>query len=231
MSHPPTSRMSTFIVIAALLAPVSQILADDLPGCGGFPVWPSVTPAQPGCADVVTLGATQWLTDSCWTAAAPIFDGTSPDFSFELESLDLWTPGMGCLHVLLEIPFTRQVGPLPAGPYSLTVTHRSTSPRQGDAACEDRIEFDVTCCAAVPDEASGLRLNLVSAGSEIWLNWDDVAGADDYVIYGAGSPNGTFTEPLQTGVNGAAGAGLPVATAPGFFLIGARNDCGVGTRH
>lgn len=230
MDLPSIFRLTRLFVVGALLAGVSPLLADDLPECGGWAVWPSVTPAQPDCTDVITLGATQWLTDSCWTAEAPIFDGTSPDFSFELVSRDLWQPGDSCLQVLLEIPFTRQVGPLPAGPYSLSIEHRSTSARHGESACADRILFEVTCCATLPVAVEALQASLVSAGSEVWLTWDDVAGADDYVIFGEDSAGGAFTQPLQTATNAAAGFGLPVATAPGFYLVRARNDCGFGPR-
>jgi hypothetical protein len=225
-------RHACAAVFAGLvLLSVALCFADDLPDCNAYPVFLSVTPAQPGCADTVTLGATQSLTDSCWTAEAPFFFDAPPDFHFELASIDEWEPPIGCTHILIQIPFTRQVGPLAAGPYSLGVTHTSTSPRFGESACSDRISFEVTCCAELPSEVVSLQASVTAAGSEIWLNWSDVAGADDYVVFGQDEPDGPLTWPIQTASSGVVGTWVPLATAPSFFVVGARNSCGVGPRH
>lgn len=219
------------LLAGLLVASVTPGIADDLPDCHGWPVYLSVTPAQPDCDDVVTLGATQSLSDSCWTAEAPVFSDEPPDFAYRMATIDLWEgPPQGCLHVILEIPFTAQVGPLPPGPYSLSVTHTTTSALRDNGACTDWIPFEVTCCPELPPEATSLRATIAAAGTELWLNWDDVAGADDYVVFGADSPEGPFTQRIQTAPSGAAGAGVPMATAPDFFLVAGQNECGVGPR-
>jgi hypothetical protein len=222
--------MLATIHVALVAALTTLCLADEIPNCGGFPVYLSVTPAQPGCTDTVTLGATQTLVDSCWTANAPDFLDEPPDFHFDLASIDLWEPGLGCLYILIEIPFAREVGPLPSGPYSLSVYHTSTSPRHDDTACVDRITFDVTCCPEVPAEVGSLEVNVAVPGSELWLSWGDVAGANDYVVYGQDDPDGPFTRPIQTASLGSVGVGVPIATTPTFFVVAARNACGVGPR-
>lgn len=205
-------------------------IADDLPDCRGHSVSMSVAPAQPGCDEVITLGATQWLNDSCWTAEAPVFSGDPPDFAFELVSIDLYEPPGGCVLMILEIPFTRQVGPLPAGPYSLALTHSSTSPRHGDTACADWMPFEVTCCAELPAEATDLRVDAASTGTDIWLNWGDAIDADDYVVFGADAPDRPFTRQILAAASGVTGAELPIESAPAFFVVAARNPCGVGPR-
>ena len=67
--------------------------------------------------------------------------------------------------------------------------------------------------------------------SEVWLQWMDVTGADHYVVFGDDEPDGPFTRQIQTASSGAVGVGLPIDAAPTFFVIGARNICGVGPRH
>jgi hypothetical protein len=218
------------LVTGLALAGASFAVADGLPDCRGYPVSLSVSPAQPGCDDVVTLGATQWLNDSCWTAAPPIFSADPPDFAFELASIDLWDSSPGCVFMILEIPFTREVGPLPAGPYSLVLTHTSTSPRHGDSACSSWMPFEVTCCAELPGEAAALQAALVADGSQVWLTWDDVPGGDDYVVLGSSEPDGPFTSQVQTAASGVEGVGLAIESMPAFFVVAARNECGVGPR-
>jgi hypothetical protein len=225
------SLSGTVLLAALMLAGSTISSADDLPDCQGHPVSLSVTPAQPACDDVITLGATQWLNDSCWTAEPPVFSSDPPDFAFDLASVDLWDSSSGCVLMILEIPFTRQVGPLPAGPYSLALTHTSTSPRHGDSACSSWMPFEVTCCAQLPAEVTDLRVDVAIAGSTILLGWSDFAEADDYVVFGASAADGPFTSRLQVAASGESGANLPVEALPAFFVVGARNACGVGPRH
>jgi hypothetical protein len=221
----------TALLLGLVVVSVTPGTADDLPDCRGWPVYLSVTPAQPECDDIITLRATQVLTDSCWTAETPVFSDEPPDFGYRMATVDLWEgPPQGCLHMILEIPFTSQVGPLPPGPYSLSVVHTTTSQLRGNDACSDWIPFEVTCCPELPPEAASLRARIESAGTEIWLNWDDVAAAADYVVFGSDEPDSPFTRQLLTASNGFAGAGVPLATAPRFFLVAARNECGVGPR-
>jgi hypothetical protein len=228
MGQPPTTRAVGLVVLVVACVTVS--VADDLPPCSGS-VSLSVTPPQPGCDDVVTLGATQFLNDTCWTAEAPIFSDEPPDYLFEMASIDRWDEMPGCSTMIVEIPFTRQVGPLPAGPYSLGVYHTSTSPRHGDSACAQWIPFEVTCCAELPSEATSMQVGTTGPGAEIWLNWDDAAGAADYVVFGADEPDGPFTRQIQTAPSGVVGVGVAIEEAPSFFVVAARNDCGVGPRH
>jgi hypothetical protein len=218
-------------LVALMMASTMVSLADDLPDCAGFPVSLSVTPPQPGCDEIVTLTATQWLNDTCWTAEPPVFHDDPPDYAFRLAAVDLYEPPQSCITMIIEIPFTRQVGPLSAGPYSLAVTYTSTSPRHGEAACSDWIPFDVTCCADLPPETTSLQAAVTVDRGEIWLNWNDVAGADDYVVFGADAPDDPFTQPIRTAPSGFAGVGVPIETAPAFFVVRARNGCGIGPRH
>ena len=226
IAHTRIAILFVFLLIGATVC-----VGEDLPDCDGWLVALSVTPEQPDCTDAITLVATQWLMNTCWTTGPSVFSDVPPDFSFELTSIDLWEPGRDCYQMIVELPFARQVGPLPAGPYSVAVTHRSTSLQPVVSACSVRTTFDVTCCAEVPPEVPSLRAELTAAGTEIRLTWDDVVGADDYVVFGADEPDQPFTRQIAIAANGAAGVGLATATAPGFFLVGARNGCGIGPRH
>lgn len=223
------TRFAWFTVVCSSLTTVTMVAA-EMAECNSGDVYLTVTPAEPGCNDTITVGARILLTDSCWSVSPPVFLPDAPDFLWDIDRFDSYEPGRLCLQVALEIPFTQSIGPLEAGPYSVRVDFSSTSPRYGDFECSSWIPFDVVCCPDLPPAADNLRLALSPDRSEAVLTWADVPGADDYVVFGSATVDGPFTNRVAFGATGLIGVQVPLGVAPEFLLVAGRNVCGVGPR-
>ena len=206
---------------------------EAVPGtCGAAWFVLTTDPVQPSCDTSVTLTLQMWLPDSCWTlGGAPVFHASEFEFLYEGVLIDTWEPnGPGCLHMILELPpFRQTVGPLEPGPYVFSAQLESISERHGNRSCSAHAPFEVTCCDELPAAVGGLRLAKTDT-DEVLLTWDDVGGAGDYMVFGDPDPASEFIWNLGVFPSGAAGA--PILPSPGaeFYLVAARNACGLGPR-
>ena len=223
------NRFAWVTVVCSSLTTVTMVAAETAE-CNSFDVYPTVTPAEPGCNDMITVGAHVTLADTCWSVSPPVFLPDAPDFLWDIDRFDTSQPGILCLPVVLEIPFTQSIGPLEAGPYSVRVDFSSTSPLLVDFECSSWIPFDVVCCPDLPPAADNLRLARSPDRSEAVLTWADVPGADDYVVFGSATLDGPFTNRVAFGTSGLIGVQVPLGVAPEFLLVAGRNTCGVGPR-
>jgi len=218
------------VAAAGLISTTATMVADELPPCSPFDVYLTVSPEQPGCTDILTLGANVTLTDSCWSLFPPVFSPDIPDLNWDIDRFDTHQPSLECLSMVLTVPFSRNAGPLEAGPYSVSVDFSSTSSREGDYACSSWVPFEVTCCPDLPQLIGGLALATTIDRSEVVLTWTASTGAEDYVILGDSVPDGKFTTRVATGTNGSTGASIPIGSVSEYFLVAGRNACGVGPR-
>jgi len=77
-----------------------------------------------------------------------------------------------------------------------------------------------------------LRLITVDGIKRIQYNWTNVPGADEYIIYYNGAPNGNFSYLVTQGTDGTVGTTGPAYPGTFFYLISARSTlCGEGPLH
>jgi hypothetical protein len=97
-------------------------------------------------------------------------------------------------------------------------------------ACAD--SSDPTLVEVVPEPAGvGPTLTVARSETELLLEWDAAAGADDYVVFSSLAPDGPFDDVTGSAGGTALALPLPGETAV-FYLVAGRNPvCGVGARN
>ena len=232
LAAPATTAQQPSVAIGA--TPADAPAAPAAAGyCGSVWFVLGVDPPQPACDSPVTLSLQMWLPDTCWgLAGAPAFHSGEFAFSYDVAAEDSWEPdGPGCTMMVVELPpFQQTVGPLAPGPYVFGAQVEVTSLRHGDSSCFEYEAFDVTCCEELPAKVSGLRLGKTD-GELLLLTWDDLDVGQDYFVFADAEAAGEFDWNLGVFPGGAGGA--PIVPSPGdeFYLVAARNACGLGPRH
>jgi hypothetical protein len=80
-----------------------------------------------------------------------------------------------------------------------------------------------------PAEVSNLRVTATMNGAGLQFTWDDVAGADDYVVREDDLPNGAFAVTTGVATSGNPGLGAPMPPDIRYYLVAARTSiCGEG---
>lgn len=90
----------------------------------------------------------------------------------------------------------------------------------------NEISFD-SCLA--PDEVGGLRVDRSAENGTLTLNWTDLPNTADYIVFQNFAPVGAF------GFAGTAPSGVPGLTlaepaGTRYYLVAARNACGIGPK-
>jgi hypothetical protein len=92
----------------------------------------------------------------------------------------------------------------------------------------NRISF--TPCP-LPEEVENLTVSYSEANNTLTFNWTDVpSGAVDYVLLQDLTPNGLFGITVGTAPSGSTGITKPVPPGKRFYLVAARNECGIGPK-
>lgn len=89
-----------------------------------------VDPAEPSAGQSVTLRASGWLPDSCWSEEFTFECAREGnDITFTFYTTDHWRPGVLCLTVVFPFSGWCDLGALPAGLYSVEVREVQDSAR------------------------------------------------------------------------------------------------------
>ena len=90
------------------------------------------------------------------------------------------------------------------------------------------VNDDFDTCAPLPGGVSDLRLAKLSGGAELLLTWAEAPDGGDYIVHRDFAPSGAFDDVAGVAPNGASGLTLPMPVFDRYFLVGARNSCGLG---
>ena len=87
-----------------------------------------------------------------------------------------------------------------------------------------------SACDDLPETVLGLMLTKDLDGENLTLNWDDAPAAIDYVVFEDDAPTGAFTEETGAAATGLDGLTTPIPVRDRFYLVAARNGCGLGPK-
>lgn len=108
-----------------------------------------VEPAWPDTNDVITIHVYGWYPNSCWTPTGSSFSQEGNTFYY--TSTATFSGGPICLDIVFEYGGDIEVGPLPAGDYTVEV-------RDGMGDFESTIftvGADVSCCTGIRGDVDG----------------------------------------------------------------------------
>lgn len=88
--------------------------------------------------------------------------------------------------------------------------------------------YSASCPLAGP--VTDLTVDTSNLGASLILHWTDVNFATDYIVFEDVSTGGPFASVLSEAPSGTPGLELPMPSEDRYFLIVARNICGVGPR-
>jgi len=89
--------------------------------------------------------------------------------------------------------------------------------------------WQYSACDPLPEAVPGLTVSKDLDGENLTLNWDDVP-AIDFVVFEDDAPTGAFTEETGTAATGLDGLTTPIPIGRRFYLVAARNGCGLGPK-
>ena len=98
-------------------------------------------------------------------------------------------------------------------------------------ACADVSE--PAAVSVVPEPVVGATLMVERSGANLLILWEDVAGAEDYVLLSSLTPDGAFDTQVATAGSSVVGISAPMPSAASvYYLVAGRNAiCGVGEIH
>ena len=139
--------------------------------------------------------------------------------SFFFQWLEDGLPIPGATSVVYDIPAGHAAG---AYDYSVSMScpfHFLCDAESGPV----QLTFD-TSSAAV-----GSTLTVDRSGPDMVLQWTDVAGVSDYVVYSSSTPSGVFTQEVGSAPSGQPGLTVPLPSGSLVYLkVVGRNVCGEG---
>jgi len=138
---------------------------------------------------------------------------------------------------LLESTLTASNLGCPATPFALGISNNSSVFDQAGSGPLPDGESELTTgmsgsCSPMPGSVGSLQVSEPDGSGDAQLTWNDVADADDYLIFSDSSPNGAFSNVIGTASSGASGVTVGTLAGNEYFLVAGRNSqCGVGPKH
>ena len=135
----------------------------------------SVNPSWPDTNDVITISIYGWYPNSCWTPTGSSFSQEGNTFYY--NSSAIFSGGPICLDIVFEYGGSIDVGPLPAGDYTVEVS-------DGMGDFESRmftVGADVSCCW-------GMRGNVDYDPGDV-IDISDLVFLVDYMFNGGSEPD------------------------------------------
>ena len=182
-----------------------------------------VYPGTPGCNEPFSLAVDGYFPDGCWSVTSIDFMQNGNVFTFVIHAVDVWD-NTNCTEALVPYSAAESVGLVPEGTYWVQAIEAVSSLRDpvGDQLAES---FEV-CCAVQPDPVTDLRIEKLLGGWMLRFSWSDVGGAQEYLLYQDTTPDGTFSEFVDTATTGEAGIEVQSSFLDGFFLLKSAGVCG-----